>query len=324
MVSTVESILKIVKYAAKAPSGHNTQPWRFKPGNDTISLVPDFSRALPVVDKDYHALYISLGCVLENLIIAANHFNYETEVEIDGDEKMMQILVRLHVEPYYNKSGLIDYIVKRQVTRSYFSKDKIPQDILNELFNDTRDEGVKIKLFLSADEIDSLVPYVIEGTRQQFGNKAFVDELLSWMRFSEKEVMQKGDGIWTASMGLPNMGRFFGNIVMKHFVTAVSEARRMEKLVRASAGLALFMVRQNDPYHWIRLGQAFQRFGLKATKYQVSHSHLNMPCEELQVREKLIRDFHLKDMTPLLLIRFGHSEPMPFSFRRNIFTLIDR
>jgi hypothetical protein len=323
-VSTEESILKIVKYAAKAPSGHNTQPWRFKTGYDTISLIPDFSRALPVAEEDNHALYISLGCALENIIIAATQFNYETQVEFTGDERKPQILVRLYAAPETIKSGLFDYIVIRQVTRNKYSKDRIAQNLLSELFNDIPDEEVQIRLFLSETEINSLAPYIIEGTRRQFADKAFVNELLRWMRFSEKEVMLKGDGIWTASLGLPGTGRFIGNIVFRSLITACSEARRMEKLITASAGLALFMVSKNDPYHWIRLGQAFQRFGLKATKYQISHSHLNMPCEELPVREKLIRDFHLGGLTPLLLIRFGHSEPMPYSFRRNIYTLLDQ
>ena len=135
--------------------------------------------------------------------------------------------------------------------------------------------------------------------------------------------MTKGDGIWSASMGLPNTGRFIGSIVMKNFVSAGSEEKRLMKLIRASSGFALFMVEKNDPIHWIKLGQSFQRFGLIATKNNISHAHLNMPCEELQVREKLIRDFNLQDLTPLLLIRFGYSDPMPYSFRRNLYDLLD-
>ncbi len=318
-----ESILKIIKYAAMAPSGYNTQPWKFKTGNDTVSLMPDFTRALPVVDSDHHALYISLGCALENLILAANESNYETKIEITGNENKPQILVTLYDEPEAGKSELFDYILKRQARRNKYSNDKIPDNLLSELFNDPQDEGVQTKLFLSGNEIRGLVPYIIEGTWQQFSNKAFVDELVSWVRFSLKEAMQKGDGIQAASLGLPNTGRIIGNIVMKHFVSAGSEARRMEQLTKTSSGLALFMAEQNDPYHWIKLGQAFQRFGLKAAKYRISHSHLDMPCEEQQVRDKLIHDLQLKDLTPLLLIRFGYSEPMPYSFRRSFYKLLE-
>ena len=34
-----------------------------------LTILPDYTRALPIVDSDNHALYISLGCALENLII---------------------------------------------------------------------------------------------------------------------------------------------------------------------------------------------------------------------------------------------------------------
>ena len=317
-----ESIIKIVKYAAKAPSGHNTQPWRFKTGNGTITVLPDLSRALPVVDADNHALYISLGCALENLLITANKFKFRPRVEFTGDESNPQIVVKLSAAPVTDKSGLFDYIVKRQVTRSKFRPEKVPGNLLSELFNET--EGVHVKLFLSEEETDSLAPYIIEGNSLQFGNKAFVNELVSWLRFSEKEVITRGDGIWSASMGLPDTGRFLGKIIIKYFVSAGTEEKRLRKLISASAGFALFMVEKNDPYHWIKLGQSFQRFGLIATKNSISHSHLNMPCEELQVRDKLIHDFHLRDLTPLLLIRFGYSDPMPYSFRRNLCNLLEQ
>ena len=318
-----ESLLKIVKYAAKAPSGYNAQPWRFKIRNDMIYLMPDFARALPVADRDDHFLYIGLGCALENLIIAANGFNYATQIEVSGSEKKPQIIVTLSDEPEAGEPELFGYIIKRQARRNKYADAKVDQDLLSELFNDPRDEGVRTKLFLTEDEISGLIPYITEGTRLQYCKKAFVDELVSWVRFSEKEAMQKGDGIVAASLGLPNTGRFIGKIIMKHFISTDRVARRMEQLTEASSGLALFMSEKNDPYHWIKLGQAFQRFGLKAAKYQVSHSHLDMPCGELQVREKLINDFHLENLTPLLLIRFGYSEPMPYSFRRNFYNLLD-
>lgn len=319
---TEETLLKILKYAAKAPSGHNTQPWKFKTGDDSITILPDFTRALPVVDPDNHALYISLGCALENLIIAADEFNYRTETEITGDERQPQIVVKLSAAPQADKQGLFGYIAKRQVTRSKFRPEKVPQSLLIELFEET--DEVHVRLYLSEEEIDSLTPYIMEGNSLQFSNREFVNELVSWLRFSEKEVMTKGDGIWSASMGLPNTGRFLGNFIMKNFVSAASEEKRLRKLIRASAGFALFMVEKNDPVHWIKLGQSFQRFGLISTKNKIRHAHLNMPCEELQVREKLIQNFNLGNLTPLLLIRFGYSEPKPYSFRRNLSGMLER
>ena len=319
---TKDTMLKIIKYAAKAPSGHNTQPWKFKIESDSISILPDFTRALPVVDSDNHALYISLGCALENLIIAANQFDYETKVTIHNSGNETFIQVDLYQVKEIKKTDLFNFIVKRQVTRNKYSPEKIQKEALRELFDDVLDKSVQVKLFLSETEIKNLTPYIIEGNNLQFNNKAFVKELVSWFRFSEKEVLLKGDGLWSASMGLPNMGRCIGNFIMKNFVTAKSEAKRWEKIISKSAGFALFMVEKNDTEHWIKLGQTFQRFGLKATKMNISHAHVNMPCEELPVREKMIQNFQLNEYTPLLLIRFGYSNPLPYSYRRNINEII--
>jgi len=255
-------------------------------------------------------------------ISIGSEFNYRTETEFTCDERQPQIVVKLSAAPEADKPGLFGYIAKRQVTRGKFKPEKVPHSLLSELFEET--EGVHVKLFLSEEETESLTPYIIEGNSLQFSNKEFVSELVSWLRFSEKEVMTKGDGIWSASMGLPNTGRFIGKFIMKNFVSAATEEKRLRKLIRASAGFALLMVEKNDAYHWIKLGQSFQRFGLTATKNNISHAHFNMPCEDLQVREKLIRDFNLQDLTPLLLIRFGYSEPMPYSFRRNLSSMLER
>ena len=58
---------------------------------------------------------------------------------------------------------------------------------------------------------------------------------------------------------------------------------------------------------------------LMATQLNIHHSHVNMPCEVVEVRNKLIQQLHLTDgKQPLLLIRLGYSEKMPYSFRRPI------
>ncbi|HEY3344819.1 MAG TPA: nitroreductase family protein, partial [Anaerolineaceae bacterium] len=66
-----EQFQEIIRYACLAPSGHNAQPWKFQIQGDTIRLTADDQRRLPVVDPADRELYISLGCALENLQIAA-------------------------------------------------------------------------------------------------------------------------------------------------------------------------------------------------------------------------------------------------------------
>jgi hypothetical protein len=61
----------LLRYATLAPNGHNAQPWRFGVAHDHIDIMPDFTRRTPVVDPDDHHLFVSLGCAVENMALAA-------------------------------------------------------------------------------------------------------------------------------------------------------------------------------------------------------------------------------------------------------------
>ena len=72
--SSEEKLTFLLNYAILAPSSHNSQPWKFNVTKDEILVFVDKSRRLQVADADQRELYVSLGCALENLIIAADHF----------------------------------------------------------------------------------------------------------------------------------------------------------------------------------------------------------------------------------------------------------
>jgi len=47
-------------------------------------------------------------------------------------------------------------------------------------------------------------------------------------------------------MGMPTVRLLMGNIVMKKFISAKSEARRWRNLIAKSAGFASFIVKSNS------------------------------------------------------------------------------
>ena len=310
-----QDILEIIEDAAKAPSGHNTQPWKFEVQENSIIIRPNFERRLRVVDPDDHALYISLGCALENLILSAKAHGYIPRITknfSDAGDEIIDLTPSEDVE----KDVLYDYIKTRQCTRQGYDATPVDPEILEQLAGEVTNEYVDLLYFTEKDEIRKLEPLIIEGSSLQFKNKDFVNELVSWIRFNKKEALKRGDGIWSSSMGLPNIPKPLGNVIMKKFVSAKSEAARWKKLIYESAGFVLFLVNRNTKEDWVMLGQRFQRFGLKATQLNLKHAHVNMPCEEISVRRKLVENLEIKmGKQPLLLLRFGYSEPMAYSFR---------
>ena len=75
-----EKMMHLLRLAVLAPSIHNTQPWKFSVDRGRIGIFADRTRWLAAADPDQRDLRMSLGCVLENLLIAARHYGYQPEV----------------------------------------------------------------------------------------------------------------------------------------------------------------------------------------------------------------------------------------------------
>ncbi len=135
----------LVEHAIKAPSGHNTQPWKFENTQDGIILHPDFKRTLPVVDVDNYELYISLGCALENLLIAAKQKSYKFKVHYPEKQGSS-----IFVDITKNETGditpdlLFNEISKRQVTKTKYNDKALADVVLNQLDSCFNFEGVSL------------------------------------------------------------------------------------------------------------------------------------------------------------------------------------
>ncbi len=314
--------IKIVRSAVKAPSSHNTQPWLFAKEDDGLSITPDFSRSLPVADPENRELFISLGCAAETAMIAAGFYGYNAELNLDLLENQGSIRIILTMNDNSEQPELFSFINFRQTTRKPYDNKLIPSQDLEILKATASEAGGNIRFYIGQNEMQQFSPFIAEGNAMQMGNPKFKSELIKWMRFSEKEAMQKGDGLYSACSDVPSMGRMLGSFVLKNFVTAKSESRRLLKQLEKTAAVALFTSPNNSFGDWIKTGMAFQRFALTATKLNLSHSHLNSPCQIPEVRNKMKSALGLKGEFPQLIICLGYSQKMHFSFRRRINELI--
>ena len=70
-LSSNPTIEGLVRNATLATNSHSTQPWRFQISHKTVTVSPDVSCRTNIVDPNDHHLFVSLRCVVENLLIAA-------------------------------------------------------------------------------------------------------------------------------------------------------------------------------------------------------------------------------------------------------------
>lgn len=312
--------LKIVRNAIKAPSGHNAQPWLFANEKDGIMIKPDFSRSLPIADPDNRELFISLGCAAETAIIAAKFYGFNAELspdllEIQSGIKIILSKKDLPDMPEFEE--LFSVINMRQTTRNLYSATMVSEEDLASLAQIEPKQGVDVTFLVGQEKIKSFQPYIILANAIRMNNPDFRNELIQWMRFSEKEAMQKGDGLYTACIGIPKLGRRIGSFVIRNFVTAKNEEKRLLKQMSSAPLLAMFTTQNNSNSDCVKAGMAFQRFALITTRMGLSHSYLNLPCQIPKVRDKMMTELGL-DGFPQLIIRLGYSKNMQYSFRRRI------
>ena len=313
--------LRIVRSAVKAPSGHNTQPWLFANEKDGIIIKPDFNRSLPIADPENRELYISLGCAAETAIIAARFYGYIAELHLDLLENQNKIKIILSKNDHPEQPELFSFINVRQTTRNLYSGRWVSDEDLENLKQIVPEQGVDVVFYMGQEVIESIQPYIILANAIQMNNPDFRNELIQWMRFSEKEAMQKGDGLHTRCSGIPSMGRWAGSFVLRNLVTAKSEEKRLLKQLHKTALLVMFTTQNNSIVDWVKTGIVFQRFALDATRLGLCHSFLNLPCQIPKVRKMMINDLGLVGF-PQLIIRLGYSQNMDYSFRRRVHDVI--
>ncbi len=308
-----EVLADLVRYATLAPNGHNTQPWRFLARPGGISVVPDLSRRMPVVDPDDHHLWISLGCAVENLLIAAAARGHAGAVAMrDGDAGVDIDLIA--AAP--SEDGLFTAIPLRQSTRSTYESKAVSVGTLATLQASARDESVDLRLFTSATDRERILDFVVQGNTAQMEDPAFVAELLAWIRFDPDTAIAKSDGLFSACSGSPTLPDWLGRRLFPLVFRKQSENDKYAEHVRSSSGVAVFTGAGETPADWFQVGRSFQRFALRATALGLRHAHINQPIEVPAVRREFAQWVGVGSARPDLVVRFGYAPAMPMSLRR--------
>lgn len=207
--------IQIASYASKAPSGHNTQPWKFHITDGTITVLPNLEVALPVVDRNNRELFISLGCAVENLCIAASYFGYTTHI-IECSIKA--IILELTKNDLTIEDSLFHQIEKRQTNRNIYNGNKISDGILQQLQSIPKENGIQFYFTeINTPFANTITQYIMKGNEIQMADIAFKNELLSWMRFNKKQVEATHNGLSYLVFGNPPLPRILARPIVSLF-----------------------------------------------------------------------------------------------------------
>ena len=306
----------LVAQAVKAPSGHNTQPWCFRQNESAVEIHPDFDRRLPVVDPDDRELFVSLGCAVENLCLAAQTKGYKSAVSV-GDKGV--ITVSLAEEAGVKPSPLFNQIDARQTNRSVYNGEEIALDVLKKLQSIRSEKGISVHYYTrQTKQFNDIEQYVLQGNTRQMQNEAFKAELKSWMRFNKKHQDQTLDGLSYAVFGAPNVPRWMAEPIMSMAINTKTQNKADRDKIDSASHLVLFTTRENSRREWVSLGRTLQRFLLTAAELGVAHAYLNQPNEEAEIASEMTRTLGLNGEYPTILLRIGYGERQAYSKRRAV------
>lgn len=306
---------EIVRYATLAPSGHNTQCWKFQISSRSITILPDLSRRTPVVDPDDHHLYVSLGCATENLVQAARSLGFSASSDFNSASGATTVVLERSAA---EESPLFKAITHRQCTRSDFDGRALSNEDLRLLEAAGTGHGVRVMLLTDREAMEKVLEYVVQGNMMQVNNPAFVKELEHWIRFSDGEAIRTGDGLPARATGSPPAPRWLGRLLFRAFFRVKPENDKYASHIRSSAGVAVFVSDVDDKAHWAQVGRCYEHFALQATVLGIRNAFVNQPVEESGLRPEFARAFGLGDGRPDLVVRFGRGKEMPRSLRRPV------
>lgn len=320
LLSALPETRDLIRYATLAPNGHNTQPWRFKLDSQQIAIRPDFSRRTPVVDPDDHHIFVSLGCAAENLALAAAARGHPGELSFDdaGDGS----IGFAYGDATPAGSVLFDAIPARQSTRGEYDGRAVSTADLKTLADAAAIEGVDLAIITDRPRMDQLRDLVVTGNSAQMGDPAFIRELKSWLRFSPREALRTGDGLYSAASGAPPLPDWLGQRVFGMLVTAKAENDKYARQLQSSAGVAVFVGARSDREHWVLVGRACQRFALQATALGMRCAFINQPLEVAALRPDLAALVGMPGRRPDIVLRFGYGPALPYSMRRPVASVI--
>ena len=308
--------MDLIRYATLAASGHNSQPWTFRVEASCVLLLPDLGRRTPVVDPDDHHLFVSLGCAAENWLLASAARGRPGLVAFHpAGAGSLQLTPGGGPPP---PGGLFEAIPFRQSTRAVYDGRPVSAEHLKALAEAATLPGIDLVLITQRSRIDSVRDLVLAGNSVQLSDRAFLVELKRWLRFSPRQALETGDGLFAGASGNPAVPAWIGPHLFDLVFRAATENDKYANQIRSSAGIAVFVSQKDDREHWVQAGRACQRFALKATALGLKLAFLNQPVEVADLRPELSALLGMPGRRPDLVMRFGYGPELPFSARRPV------
>ena len=307
-----ETIRTALTLACRAPSVHNSQPWRWRVGDGSIHLCSDPSLQLPNTDPDSRDLMISCGIALNHCVIAFAAMGWQAKLHRFPNPADSSHLAAIELEPQPAAEvdiTLAGAISRRRTDRRHYSSKPVPVGSIALMGARAARAGVMLRKVEALTHLNFLVA---QAALQHARSYDYLDELSKWSgRYaSPTGVPARSTPPYDSAAAIPR--RVFA-------ASALDEAHGAPPTFDNAVVVALG-TRDDDDLARLRAGEASSLVLLSATALGIATCPITEPLEIAEIRDEVRADVFGADGFPQMLIRIGwpavNAEPLPSTPRR--------
>jgi nitroreductase len=287
----------LLRYAILAPSARNSQPWRFEVEGNQVEVYADPRVPQPIADPEGREVYISLGCALENLLVAADHFGIGHEVTYFPEGTGSDLVARMTVEPGASRSPArdeitLDALFHRRNDNTRYRSAPLPKHVRARLQACCVEPDLRLDLTddrLFQRWVDQLTR---EADRHEFADPEFRKELAACI----------GQGAFGTSRVVSRLSA----LAVSRLDLGEAVARQDHELIASAALLGLISAHTDDHFAHVRAGQLFERVWLTATTMGVHLQPMSQTMRHPELRAAVAELVPETGWKPLHLFRLGY------------------
>ncbi|MGY1734999.1 Acg family FMN-binding oxidoreductase [Geodermatophilus sp. SYSU D00684] len=316
--------------ANRAPSLHNTQPWRWRIGRTSVHLFADPSRWLPATDPQSRDLLIGCGAALHHLRVALRAAGLSSRVHRLPDPAHLAHLAAVEVspaEPRPDDLVLAQAIEHRRSDRRVFSTWPVPAELLADLARAAAEEGARLAV-LGPRAQAQVVRLVEEAAVEQSLTPGLAQEVAAWTGRSRGAV----EGVPAANVPVhAGAGGPEAVVPVRDFAGGALGENQLGRDESDGTVLAVLTTPGDGPADELRAGEALSAVLLTATAIGLATDPVSQPLEVPGTRARLAAlcagvSPEAPGM-PQALVRLGwapvSADPVPPTGRRPVDDTID-
>lgn len=305
--SETEQLCFLVNFAVLAPSSHNSQPWKFQITGGKIYLLPDFDRALPHSDQNHRQLFISIGCVLENLLTAADYYGFETSWTYQETNHAIEVSlnkVRVHTG---NETHLIFAILKRHTNRNKYLE-KLPDESFFEKLKNYSTPNSQISFVKDTETKNKIAEIVSEALITAMDDKLFRKELSEYLK---PNVTKSPVGMPASGFGIPTPVSFVAPILIRYLnINKLSKKKDIELLKGHTPVFGIISTTEDNVKSWMEAGRLYEKIALSAEQHGLKTAPMAAVIQIGEFYKDLQRVLQTTQR-PQVFFRAGYSSKQP-------------